>query len=175
MQKHLKHELRNIISGKSPLSQGTTIQTISSYLEKSVIASSEATSSKQVREKETAKLESFIEAHNLWFGPIDFSKYISEGAEQRVYLVDSQQVLKLNDAIYYTSWLDYFRNLLIHNFFFPDTAYDLVGFVREDEILYAVVKQAYVQMTSLTNLESVKSFLISYLLSYPSCPFSGQT
>ncbi|MFN6019612.1 MAG: hypothetical protein ACK49F_04430 [Bacteroidota bacterium] len=34
---------------------------------------------------------------------IDFSQYVSEGAQQRVYLKESNHVLKLNDAIYYTS------------------------------------------------------------------------
>jgi hypothetical protein len=38
--------------------------------------------------------------------------YISQGAEQKVYLKDGATVLKLNDAIYYASWVDYFHNLL---------------------------------------------------------------
>ncbi len=161
VHEHLKHELRHIISGKSALGRGAIIQTISRYLEKSIIAGSETASSKQVRAQETARLESFISENRLWYGPIDFSQYISQGAEQKVYLADSEHVLKLNDGIYYASWLDYFRNLLLHNFFFPDTAYDLLGFVKEENILYAVVRQAYVEMTSITNLEFVKDFLAS--------------
>ncbi|MFN5089506.1 MAG: hypothetical protein ACK5F6_05860 [Bacteroidota bacterium] len=34
---------------------------------------------------------------------IGFSQYVREGAQQRVYLKDSNHFLKLNDAIYYTS------------------------------------------------------------------------
>nr|WP_244533866.1 hypothetical protein [Flavobacterium micromati] len=55
--------------------------------------------------------------NNLWVREIDFSKYVSEGAEQKVYLKDSKYVLKLNDSIYYTSWKDYLYNLLLHNYF----------------------------------------------------------
>ncbi len=74
---------------------------------------------------------------------------------------DSVHVIKLNDAIYYELWEDYFYNLLIHNFFFPDTAYELQGFTKENETLYAVVQQSYVSMTECTELNQVKIFLTS--------------
>ena len=74
---------------------------------------------------------------------------------------DSVHVIKLNDAIYYELWKDYFYNLLIHNFFFPDTAYELQGFTKENETLYAVVQQSYVSMTECTELNQVKIFLTS--------------
>ena len=72
---------------------------------------------------------------------------------------DSEHVLKLNDSIYYSSWKDYFYNLLLHNYFFSDTAYELIGFTKDNEILYAIVKQNYVSITSNTNLTDVKTFL----------------
>lgn len=72
---------------------------------------------------------------------------------------DAENVLKLNDAIYYNSWKDYFYNLLLHNYFFPDTAYDLIGFTKDNEILYAVVQQSYVSITKTTDLGQVKTFL----------------
>ena len=123
MQNDLKHELRHIISGKSQVSYGAIIQTIASYLDNGSQSSDEIESSKQIREQETKKLVSFVTEQNLWVKDIDFSQYVSEGAEQKVYLKDSDHVLKLNDAIYYSYWTDYFYNLLLHNFFFPDTAY----------------------------------------------------
>jgi hypothetical protein len=159
MQNHQKNELRNIISGKSQVSFGTIIQAAASYLNDGSQSGAETEVSKQVREKETKRLEVFISEQNLWINDIDFSQYISEGAEQRVYLKDSDHVLKLNDAIYYSYWVDYFHNLLLHNFFFPDTAYELVGFTKENEKLYAVVKQSYVTITQETDLYKVKEFL----------------
>lgn len=159
MQKHLKNELHNIISGKSKVGFGAIIQTIASYLDNGSQSSEKTESSKQIREQETKKLEGFVTERNLWINDIDFSQYVSEGAEQRVYLKDSDHVLKLNDAIYYSYWTDYFYNLLIHNFFFPDTAYELIGFTKESGNIYAVVKQSFVTITQETDLSKVKSFL----------------
>ena len=101
----------------------------------------------------------FIYENKLWIEDIDFSQYVSEGAEQKVYLKDSEHVLKLNDAIYYTSWKDYFYNLLLHNYFFSDTAYNLLGFTKENDVIYAVVQQNFVSITSSTDLKKVKEFL----------------
>jgi hypothetical protein len=44
-------------------------------------------------------------------------------------------------------------------YFFPDTAYDLKGFTMDNDILYAVVEQSYVSITSNTDLAQVKTFL----------------
>ncbi|WP_369415211.1 hypothetical protein [Belliella calami] len=74
--------------------------------------------SKQIRIQEEKKLKAYILATDLWIEQIEFSKIISSGAEQRVYLSDSKTVIKLNDAINYSSWKDYFQNLLLHNYFF---------------------------------------------------------
>jgi len=49
---------------------------------------------------------------------------------------------------------------LLHNFFFEDTAYELIGFTKENEVLFAVVQQAFVSITENTKIENVKSFLI---------------
>ena len=43
--------------------------------------------------------------------------------------------------------------------FFQDTAYRLLGFIRENNILYGVVQQAYVEISIKTDLEQVKAFL----------------
>ena len=159
MQNHLKNELHNVISGKSQVRFGATIQAVASYLSDGTQASPKIEDTKQLREQETKRLENFISEKNLWINDIDFSQYISEGAEQRVFLKDANHVLKLNDAIYYSFWKDYFNNLLFHNFFFPDTAYQLIGFTKENTILYAVVQQSYVAITQNTDLEQVKAFL----------------
>lgn len=159
MQNLLKDEIYNILSGKSEVSYGTTIQSITSYLNDGKNAGPTLEKEKHFKKQETTKLVDYIAIHNLWIEDIDFSQYVSEGAEQRVYLSDTEHVLKLNDSIYYSSWKDYFYSLLLHNFFFPDTAYELVGFTRESEVLFAIVKQRYVLITDPTNLNEVKTFL----------------
>jgi hypothetical protein len=158
MLNHLKNELHNVLSGKSQIRFGTTIQTIASYLGDGAQTGSSIKDEKHNKTQEAKKLEEYISEHKLWID-IDLSQYVSEGAEQKVYLKDSENVLKINDAIYYTSWKDYFYNLLLHNYFFPDTAYDLIGFTKDHDILYAVVQQQYVSITDATDLEQVKAFL----------------
>ena len=161
MQNQHKQEIYDVISGKSQVRFGTTIQSVASYLSKGSQPGSKIENSKQFKEQEAKRLEIFVSENNLWISDIDFTQYVSEGAEQRVYLKNSDHVLKLNDGIYYSSWRDYFYNLLIHNYFFEDTAYELLGFTKENEILYAVVQQSYVTITSNTDLNQLKEFLTS--------------
>ena len=158
MKNHLKNELHNVLSGKSQIRYGTVIQTIASYLSDGAQTSASTEVEKHNKKQETKRLEDYISKKNLWVD-IDLSQYVSEGAEQKVYLKDTENVLKLNDTIYYNSWKDYLYNLLLHNYFFPDTAYDLIGFTKDNDVLYAVVQQSYVSITTNTDLEQVKAFL----------------
>ncbi|WP_245945963.1 hypothetical protein [Flavobacterium magnum] len=158
MQNSIKNDLRNIFSGKSEIRFGATIQAIAGYLNNGTQASKEIADSKYFKKQEAEKLDSYISENNLW-KEIDFSQYVSEGAEQKVYLKDSEHVIKLNDAIYYACWKDYFLNLLLHNYFFPDTAYNLLGFTKSENVIYAVVEQSYVAITGPTDLNVVRKFL----------------
>ena len=67
----------------------------------------------------------------------------------------------MNDAVYYSSWLDFLNSVLIHNLFFFDTAYSLLGFVVIDEVFFAVLEQPFVIADAKTNLDNVKVFLES--------------
>ena len=154
-------ELQSIISGKGEVGFGANIQAILRYLRASEKASPLAQTDKHFKREETAWLKAYITQHHLWQQDIDLNNYVSEGAEQKVYLKDSRSVIKLNDAIYYLSWADYFTNLLLNNYFFPDTAYQLVGFFENENTVYAVVEQAFVKATEPTNLDAVEQFMNS--------------
>ncbi len=117
----LKHELQIILSGESQIGKGNLIETTARYLRGSSKASAMVENSKQDKRKEESRLIEYIDNKSLWITNIKFSDFISEGAEQRVYINGDKSVLKLNDSIYYSSWLDYLNNLLLNNFFFPDT------------------------------------------------------
>ena len=56
---------------------------------------------------------------------------------------------------------DYFVNLLLNNYFFPDTAYNLLGFFENNNIVYAVVEQNFITATQKTNLKHVEQFMNS--------------
>lgn len=161
VDKPLKVQLHDVISGKSQVRFGTVIQAIASYLEKCAETGREIKDGKLLKKQEEKRLRDYIDEQRLWKLDIDFGQYISEGAEQRVYLKDSEYVLKLNDSIYYSTWRDYFHNLILHNFFFPDTAYNLRGFTSENDILFAIVEQPFVSITQNTDLRKVKEFLTS--------------
>jgi hypothetical protein len=161
MSQELKDEIKSIISGKSKVRYGSTIQAASNYLTRSLSSSRISQKHKHFKREEEKSLRSYITDNNLWLKNIDFNLYVSEGAEQRVYLFNESFVLKLNDSIYYESWQDYFTNLLLHNFFFYDTAYELLGFYEFHDVIYAVVKQPYIKVSRETNLMQVKHFMLS--------------
>jgi hypothetical protein len=154
-----KQHILDVLSGKSQIRNGEPIQTIARYLRSSKKANRISESEQQIKKQEATRLIDFAKKNNLWFSKFDASNYVSEGAEQKVYLMNSYQVFKLNDSIYFTSWLDYLNNLLLHNFFFEDTSYELIGFTFQNNTLYSLVKQNYIQITEPTNLNVVKQFL----------------
>lgn len=155
----MKDDIQNILSGKSQVKHHHLIQTTCSYLKRSQGTSSMVKDQQQHKEEETKSLIQFAEDNKLWVENINIDLYVSEGAEQKVFLKDGTSVLKLNDSIYYASWVDYFHNLLLNNLFFPDTAYELLGFYKNLVVLYAVVEQPFVKANEKTDLNFVKSFL----------------
>ena len=114
----LNNEIQHILSGKSQIRFGTAIQAAASYLAGSQTAGTMAKDDKHFKAEETKRLIKYIEDNKLWIDTIDVENYVSEGAEQKVYINGEKSVLKLNDAIYYLSWIDYLQNLLIIIFSF---------------------------------------------------------
>ena len=69
----------------------------------------------------------YCQQNGLWLTahPKD-ANYLTKGGESKVYLNgDRKSVLKLNDCVYYATWLEFFNSLVIHNFLFEVTAYDI--------------------------------------------------
>ncbi|MEP7236504.1 MAG: hypothetical protein ABI685_01520 [Ferruginibacter sp.] len=156
----VKYELQSIISGISDHTATDFIQAAAHYLSESKKAGRSAQKSELTKEQETEKLIDWIRSTDFWFTQFEESRFIARGAEQAVYLhTDARYVYKLNDSIFYQFWLDYFYSLLIHNYFFPQTAYQLIGFYLKDDILYAVVKQPFIEITEQTDLAAVRQFL----------------
>lgn len=155
----MKNELQNIISGKSQVKHGANIQAAASYLKDGKRASTLAEKRIDIKKQEEVLIEKFATIDSLWIKDLEIDNFVSSGAEQMVYLKNEREVLKINDTIYYSSWEDYFNNLLLNNYFFPDTAYELLGFYRNEKALYAVVQQKFVLATEKTELVNVKLFL----------------
>lgn len=158
---HLRNELQNLISGVGDNAGKDLIQTAADYLRKSKKAGGKSEKSELFsKEQEAEELIAWIQLNNVWFESHDESRFIARGAEQRVYLhVDERYVYKLNDSIFYEFWLDYFHSLLLHNYFFPQTCYQLIGFFIEDGQLFAVVQQPYIEISEPTDTSRIRSFL----------------
>ena len=157
----MNDEIRRIISGESQIRYGTDIYAAIGYLRAGEKSGSLDKTNKYFKREETKRLKQYVDNQNLWIKDIDLNNYVSEGAEQKVYLKDSRSVIKLNDAIYYLSWVDYFVNLLLNNYFFPDTAYKLLGFFEHETVVYAVVEQHFINVNEKTDLKRVEQFMLS--------------
>lgn len=116
----MKNELQHIISGKSQVRHRNSIQAIANYLRKSKSTSKTFEFSKQIKSEEATLIKQFCNKNSFWITAININAFVSSGAEQKVYLYNKHKVIKLNDSIYYETWEDYFVNLLLNNYFFPD-------------------------------------------------------
>lgn len=158
----MNHEIRNVISGNSRNSERNLIQTALFFIRDGKRASTKIEKSEYLnKENEIKKLVLFADINKLWYSDkLNERAFIAEGAEQKVYLNrDGRNVIKINDTIFYASWKDYFISLLIHNYLFPATAYELIGFYQNGQTLCSVVKQPFVASTEPTDLMKVRRFL----------------
>ncbi len=115
-----------------------------------------------VKEKQAGLLEKFSSEKNLWITDLPGEdRYLTRGGEARVYLhADNKNVIKLNDAIYYATWLEFLNSILLHNLIFENTAYTLLGFAKENNVLYAILKQPFIKSDALVELEDIKKLLL---------------
>lgn len=158
--KSIKDELQNIILRDEQTGSGSQLKKAQGFLRRYAEAGNPAQKQQHFKNEETAALLKFAHEEQLFYtSPILPKDYISEGAEQRVYRFDDAHVIKTNQGIFYENWLDYFTSLLIHNFFFPATAYAFLGFKIIDDELHAVVKQEFILANENTDLSAVKEFL----------------
>jgi hypothetical protein len=114
-----------------------------------------------IKERQAVVLESFCNEIGLWVTETPGEdRYLTRGGEARVYLhPDNKNVIKLNDAVYYATWLEFFNSILLHNIIFSNTAYSLLGFVKENETLYAVLRQPFISADEQVELDEIKKLL----------------
>lgn len=101
-----------------------------------------------LKEEQVRFLRTHAENIGLWMTALpEGSQYLTRGGESEIYLApDHKHVLKINDSIYYATWTEYFNSLVIHNILFPNTAYELLGFINNKEgTLCAVLSQPFAE------------------------------
>src|ERR1044071_6720091 len=99
-----------------------------------------------IKEKQANFLETYSDENKLWISDLPKEdRYLTRGGEARVYLdPDNKNVIKLNDAIYYATWLEFFNSIVLHNLVFTSTAYTFIGLTKQDNVLYAVLRQPFI-------------------------------
>ena len=114
-----------------------------------------------IKEKQTRFLKTHAENNGLWMPTLSVdSQYLTRGGESEIYLApDHRHVIKVNEAVYYATWTEYFNSLVIHNLLFPSTVYELLGFTSgKNETLCAVLRQPFIE-GGQADLESIKELL----------------
>ena len=157
---NVKNELQHIIQTNGAFGGGNIVKTIQNFLRRNEKSNRKKKGSKQFKSEEEKELICFINEKSLWYDlEIEKENFLDAGAEQRVYRFDDNFVIKLNDSVFYETWLDYFNSLLVHNYYFKSTRYDFLGLKKLNEKLYAVVKQPYIQSEEIVDVNDVKRFL----------------
>ena len=114
-----------------------------------------------IKEKQAGFLRELATEKGWWVKDLpDESAFLARGGEAMVYLDQgSRSVIKLNDGIYYATWLEFFNSLVVHNLLFEKTAYTFLGFNEENEILQAVLQQPFVTSDAHVDLTDVRKLL----------------
>ena len=114
-----------------------------------------------VKEEQAILLETFSTENNLWLNNLPGTdRYLTRGGEASVYLdADNRNVIKINDAVYYATWLEFFNSILLHNLIFENTAYTFLGFVKINNVLHAVLKQPFITSDAQVELDDIKKLL----------------
>jgi hypothetical protein len=116
-----------------------------------------------VKKEQAGFLKKYAQQNAIWIThPPDPSQFLARGGEATVYFdAQNKSVVKLNDGVYYATWLEFFNSIVIHNLLFPNTAYIFLGFIEADGIFQAVMRQPFVTSDSAVDLADVKK-LLSY-------------
>lgn len=158
--KNIKDELQYIILGDEPPGQGSKLKKTQTFLRGYAETSCDTQKHQYIKSEEAEAILAFAKQEKLFYeDDIRESDFISQGAEQKVYRLNESQVIKTNAGIFYEYWLDYFNSLLLHNYFFPATAYAFLGFKEIGGELHAIVKQEFVVTSEPTDLALVRQFL----------------
>ena len=115
----------------------------------------------RIKTEQTEFLKQQSASKNWWVQHLpDESNFLTRGGEAKIYFApDRRNVVKINDGIYYATWLEFFNSVVIHNLLFVDTAYTFLGFIEKDGSMLAVLKQPFIPSDAPVDLEEVKKLL----------------
>ena|SRR5579859_609700 len=114
-----------------------------------------------VKKEQAEFLKRLASTKNWWTPDLpNETSFLTRGGEAQIYLApDHRNVIKINDAVYYATWLEFFNSLVIHNLLFEETAYTFLGFTEKDDSLLAVLRQPFIASDAPVDLDDVKKLL----------------
>jgi len=115
----------------------------------------------RIKTEQTEFLRHHSSQKNWWVNDLpDESNFLTRGGEAKIYFApDHRNVVKINDGVYYATWLEFFNSVVIHNLLFVNTAYTFLGFIEKEGSLLAVLKQPFIPSDAPVDLEEVKKLL----------------
>jgi hypothetical protein len=115
----------------------------------------------RIKKEQAYFLRQHSTKRNWWLQqPPDETSYLTRGGEAQIYFAsDEKSVIKVNDGVYYATWLEFFNSIVVHNLLFEETAYTFLGFIEKDGALLAVLKQPFIASDAPVDLEDVKKLL----------------
>jgi hypothetical protein len=160
-----RKRLKNIVDGTVVEEQGDTCAPIRNLLCTSFSTSTTVKKNFEsqllIKKEQAGFLTSHATKNNQWLSDLPGDElFLTRGGEAKVYLdVDNKSVIKLNDAVYYATWLEFFNSLTIHNLLFGETSYTFLGFTQKEDVLLAVLKQPFIISDGNVDLQDVKQLL----------------
>ena len=145
---------------------------VASYATRSLTASCHAESGQggpanwQIDERQEQLIEQWAKASKLWVDNSDkiltdtFGPMIAQGAEAKVYYREGDKsVVKERTSIYSTTQkaLD---AIALHNFLFPETAMNVIGFTRDsDNLMRIILTQPYIRCLRLATKDEIDALV----------------
>lgn len=124
----VRRKLQNIIQGtiiQEPADTSTTIRNqLCASFSTSRTVKKDFESKSIIKKAQAQFLKNITSQDGYWVEQLPGNEfYLTAGGEASIYLhPDRRNVIKINDGIYYATWLEYFNSIVIHNLLFPATA-----------------------------------------------------
>ena len=167
----IKQYAKSIIEGRSLLKRLSPqiergraaggIRNVEATIISSRVEQSEDSSERGVRQKEALKKYAIEEGIFIQNPEKVFGELYSRGFESSVFVTsDRKFVNKVNDmSLHRFDIATFFDRLAMHNFLFPETKYELVGFTEMNGDFSAIVKQPFIQAAYESDRDDVKRHL----------------
>ena len=125
--------------------------------------SESALSEREILNHELREAEAYAKETGLWIDMLDAMRLGEPGPsgnENETFIASNNIVYKLNNLMNSKGITPLFERLLLHNRYFPETAYELHGFTGfGNGSVYPILKQQFVKNAKNATPEDIKAFM----------------